>query len=240
MTWNLNFLRNKGFTLTELAIVLVIVALLIGGMLAPLSAQRDLQAVTETQKQLEEIKAALTGFAVTNGRLPRPAPTLANGTERALPCADESECTGFIPWITLGVKKTDAWNKMIIYSVTPAFANSAFSLGAVGSKKVQTRDNVGNISYLIGGPACNSTTTPCAPAVIFSFGKNNWGTTETGTPIADGSTTNTDEDTNAAANTIFFSRDQSTVPTGGEFDDIVIWIAPTILFNQMISARRLP
>ena len=76
--------------------------------------------------------------------------------------------------------------------------------------------------------------------MIFSFGKNNWGTTETGTPIADGSTTNTDEDTNAAANTIFFSRDQSTVPTGGEFDDIVIWIAPTILFNQMISARRLP
>ena len=32
--------RHTGFTLTELAVVMVIVALLVGGMLVPLSAQK--------------------------------------------------------------------------------------------------------------------------------------------------------------------------------------------------------
>ena len=58
--------------------------------------------------------------------------------------------------------------------------------------------------------------------------------------FADGSTTNADEDTNAAATTVFFSRDQSSVPNGGEFDDIVVWIPPYVLFNRMIAAGRLP
>ena len=42
----------KGFTLTELAIVLVIVALLIGGMLVPLSTQRDIHNTSDTKSTL--------------------------------------------------------------------------------------------------------------------------------------------------------------------------------------------
>ena len=44
----------------------------------------------------------------------------------------------------------------------------------------------------------------------------------------------------ASATTVFFARDPSTVPTGGEFDDLVTWISPNILYNRMISAGRLP
>jgi hypothetical protein len=58
--------------------------------------------------------------------------------------------------------------------------------------------------------------------------------------LADGSATNADEDINASATISFFSRNQSTVPTGGEFDDIVIWIPPYVLMNRMISAGKLP
>ena len=57
---------EAGFTLVELAVVLVIMAVLIGGMLVPLSAQRDIRNVSETQKQLSEIKEALLGFAIIN------------------------------------------------------------------------------------------------------------------------------------------------------------------------------
>ena len=232
--------RASGFTLIELTIVLVIVALLIGGMLVPLSAQRDLGRASETQKQLAEIKEALLGFAVANGRLPRPATSLADGAENPSLCADDTACTGYLPWAVLGVKKTDAWSKMIRYSVTPAYANASFSLATVGSKKVQTRDSAGSASYLIGvGGAC-SLAAPCAPAVIYSAGKNNWGVSEDGDAFADESADNVDEDTNAVATTVFFARDPSTVPSGGPFDDIVTWLSPNILYSRMISANRLP
>ena len=44
--------KTHGFTLAELAIVLVIVALLIGGLTVSLSTSRDIANEKETQKQL--------------------------------------------------------------------------------------------------------------------------------------------------------------------------------------------
>lgn len=233
--------RNFGFTLVELTIVLIIVSVLVGTLIPPLSAQIDQRNFNETQKQLNEIREALIGFAVANGRLPRPATSLADGQENPANCTNDSECTGYIPWVTLGIKRTDAWNKMIRYSVTPAYAKTGipFKLTDDGSKKVQTRDSAGTVSYLIGAAgACSSS--PCAPAIVYSFGKNNWGVTPDGVALTDNSATNADEDTNAAATAVFFSRDQSNVPNGGEFDDIVVWIPPYVLFNRMISAGKLP
>ena len=46
---------TRGFTLTEIAVVLVIISLLIGGMLVPLSARQDSRYYTETHKTLDEI-----------------------------------------------------------------------------------------------------------------------------------------------------------------------------------------
>ena len=66
-------IASGGFTLVELTIVLIIIALLISGMMVPLSAQRDIQRIGGTQKQLAEIREALFGFAIINGRLPCPA-----------------------------------------------------------------------------------------------------------------------------------------------------------------------
>ena len=235
-----SFNRCHGFSLVELTLVLVIIGLVISSLIPPLSAQIDQRNYSETRQQINEIREALIGFAVANGRLPRPATSLADGSEKTTPCSPDTACTGYIPWATLGVKKTDAWNKMIGYSVTPAYANSVFTLSTVGSKKVQTRDSSGATSYLIGASGSCSTSSPCAPAVIYSFGKNNWGVSADGSAIADSSSTNTDEDTNAAASTLFFSRDQSTVASGGEFDDIVTWIPPYVLFNRMIAAGKLP
>ena len=234
---------SRGFTLVEMAIVLLIVGLLLGTLMSPLSAQLDQRNYNETQQQINEIREALIGFAVTNGRFPRPATSATDGAENPVLCATDSTCTGFIPWTTLGVKKTDAWNKMIRYSVTPAYAAAApFTMITAGSKKVQTRDSAGALSYLIGSAAACAPppATPCAPAVIYSAGKNNWGFSEDGTALPDGSATNADEDVNAAATAIFFSRNQSTVPVGGEFDDIVVWIPPYVLMNRMVAAGKLP
>lgn len=63
----------QGFTLTEIAVVMVIVALLLGGMLMPLSAQQDSRYRADTDAALNDIREALLGFAAVNGRLPCPA-----------------------------------------------------------------------------------------------------------------------------------------------------------------------
>src|SRR5674476_71590 len=74
------FVEN-GFTLIEMAMVLMIVGLLLGGMLVPLSAQMDQRNVSDTQKALSDIKEALIGYAIANGRFPCPASATSNGVE---------------------------------------------------------------------------------------------------------------------------------------------------------------
>lgn len=78
-------LRTKnGFTLIEIAMVLVIIGLLLGGLLMPLATQVDVQRRIETEKAMEQIKEALIGFAMVNGRLPCPAdPAAPTGTSTA-------------------------------------------------------------------------------------------------------------------------------------------------------------
>jgi prepilin-type N-terminal cleavage/methylation domain-containing protein len=231
---------ERGFTLTEMAVVLVIVSLLIGGMIMPMSAQQDIRNTTETQTTLKNIQEALYGYAITNGRLPRPATSATNGVENPVTCATENACSGFIPWATLGVEKLDAWGKLIRYSVTPDFANASFILTTPANRTIQTRDATGNAVYLAGQATC-STASQCVPAIIFSQGKRHWGTTDTGLALDDGSSTNLDEDANNTGPTDYFSRTPSTETTGGgEFDDIVVWLPTTILINRMISAGRLP
>lgn len=226
-------LHQNGFSLIEMAVAAFIIALLLGSMLVPLTTQVQQRKVAETQKILEETRDALIGFAVVNGRLPRPATSSTNGAERGT-CTTDANCTGFIPWTVLGTAKFDAWGKIIRYSVTPAFADTTFALTSTGTKTIQSR----------------ATTTPFAlsnfvtnvPAVVYSNGPNNWGTADGGAAFSDTSATNTDEDTNNAATVTFIYRPYSgnTGATGGEFDDLISWLSITALFNRMVAAGKLP
>ncbi len=58
------------------------------------------------------------------------------------------------------------------------------------------------------------------------------------------SANNPDEYTNSTSSILFFSRTPAPAGTnpsqGGEFDDLVVWISPNILFNRMVAAGKLP
>lgn len=114
--------RQRGFTLAELAIVFVIVALLIGGTVLTLAAQTEARESTDTQRTLDQAREAITGFALRNGRLPCPAPgggiaverfclePAANGPPTActpiLAVQAHGRCSnpnGFVPGATLGI-----------------------------------------------------------------------------------------------------------------------------------------
>jgi len=74
-----------GFTLTELAVVLAIVALLLGGLMYTLAAQSDQRNFEETRRRLEQARELLLAFAIVNGRLPCPARSAATVTPATVP-----------------------------------------------------------------------------------------------------------------------------------------------------------
>jgi len=123
--------RCRGFTLTELAVVVLVIALLLGGLTLTLSAQTELRRIEDTQRALELAKEALIGFAITRGRLPCPAdPTIATGAlnagvERADCWTVPNNQYGALPWVTLGVPETDAWSRRFSYRVFRDFADAS-------------------------------------------------------------------------------------------------------------------
>jgi len=137
--------RHKtGFSLVELAIVLVIVALLASGLLVGIAAQRNAAETIDAQRQLENVRETLTGFALTHGRLPCPAlPNLASSDANAgvENCAQPH---GVLPWVTLGVPEVDPWGRRFTYyahgsftAAVPGGALASFTLDTVGNANVK-------------------------------------------------------------------------------------------------------
>ena len=106
--------RASGFSLIEIAVVLVIIAVLISIVAVPFASQVELRRIEETQRQLEAIKEAIYGFAISNGRLPCPATdgviygaVTSNGQEAPV----GGTCTvklGYVPAATLGISPIDS------------------------------------------------------------------------------------------------------------------------------------
>lgn len=245
--------RMRGFSLIEMAVVLFIVVLLLGSVLVPFATQVEQRRIAETQKALDEIKEALIGFAVVNGRLPCPdlsAPvggyTPNDGQEDVQPGLPGGciRADGNLPWATLGVSKTDSWGRLFRYAVSPEFSRTTplVTLTSSTTLTVNSRDSNGNFVAL--------TKLAGIPAVILSHGKNGYGGINAdGTPSAPVPAQNADEGTNARpGTTIFYARPikgpQLPCNDNGsplcEFDDIVTWISPNVLFNRMVAAQKLP
>lgn len=139
---------QSGFTLAELAIVTVIIALLLGGTMLTFQAQNDARDVADTRRSVEQAQEAILGFAIRNGRLPCPATAASNGLESFCveatapgPCTvtttvqNHGRCsspTGFVPAATLGIGPVqvnpagvaapgaliDSWQQPVRYIVT--------------------------------------------------------------------------------------------------------------------------
>jgi prepilin-type N-terminal cleavage/methylation domain-containing protein len=221
--------RHKtGFSLVELAIVLVIVALLASGLLVGIAAQRNAAETIDAQRQLENIRETLTGFALTHGRLPCPAlPNLASSDANAgvENCAQPH---GVLPWVTLGVPEVDPWGRRFTY-----YAHGSFTAAVPGGALASfTLDTVGNANVKASSGSSGNVASDL-PAVVVSHGSRGagaWQPNGSQLPGAAG-----DEAENADADLTFISRTQD-----GNFDDLVTWIVPSILKSKMVAAGRLP
>ena len=67
-----SYRKSRGFTLIEIAIVLLIVSVLLGYTVAMFPVQQELKQYREVEREMEEIVEHLIAFAQVNGRLPCP------------------------------------------------------------------------------------------------------------------------------------------------------------------------
>jgi prepilin-type N-terminal cleavage/methylation domain-containing protein len=130
---------HSGFTLIEVAMVMVIIGLILATSIAPLNKQIERSRIQETTKLLDEIEQAVYGFAIANRRLPCPADADSQGREshpgngRCNVGGGNDTISGFVPGQTLGlsgkynedVLLLDAWNNPIRYAVTQSNTNGA-------------------------------------------------------------------------------------------------------------------
>jgi prepilin-type N-terminal cleavage/methylation domain-containing protein len=234
---------TKGFTLVEIAIVMLIITLLLTGLVPTISSQVEQRQSNETRKQMEEIQQALIGYAVAKGYFPCPAVSAASGVEdRTAGVCTGGKRVGLLPWSELGVSKTDSWGRIFRYSVTPAFANSTapFTLTTLRDITIQTRTSA-------SAALTNFSNASDIPAVVLSNGPNGiFGTLDNGSVIpntAPGSNNVNDQNTNGTGvGTTFVSRDLAAPTNNSDlaFDDLVVWISPNTLFNRMVQAGKLP
>jgi prepilin-type N-terminal cleavage/methylation domain-containing protein len=244
----------SGFTLTELAMVMLIIGLLLGSLMYTLSGQTEARNFSETQRRLEDARNLLLAYAVVHGRLPCPAVDApsSDGAEKidtAAGTGTGGACTatynGFLPAVTIGYKPTDSsgfgldpWGGRLRYAVsrTPAgffTGDVALKAGWSGTSpsdidicKHLTAANAANC----GASANRVVSSGTVVAVIWSTGKN----------YAAGAAS-IDEGTNTDAFAAFVSRTPSPAGAGdGEFDDQLTWITVGELYGRLISAAKLP
>ncbi len=248
--------KASGFTLIELSMVLVVAALLIGSMIDPLNQQLKNSKVESTKAQLQQIHDALMGFAIANNRLPCPTLPGHNGNE----LRSSQTCTaqhGFIPMNTLSLTGArdsntlllDAWHQPIRYSVSSSDMNTDN-----GWDFFQDEGLIGDLSTLLqsdplivcdGGTGsvnsnCSAGSNPIAgrtPALFFSTGANhlitpsaneleNLGAIHGSSGIA-------------IPNDRIFADAPFSSKAGAEFDDLIMWVSPNILYLRLVQSGHL-
>jgi len=289
----LNKMQN-GFTLVEIAIVLLIVTILLGYTVALFPRQQELKQYREVDREMDEIIAAIVGFAQVNGRLPCPSSPDTAGVEDdggTPPC---DFFGGFVPVNTLGISGKlngdslllDPWGNPYRYYVSnsdfpPTVGNGIFDFVEAGEMRavgLVDSDLDGYIDldglFLICDAAGGSTDDLCtganevfgnasgaggpyagAPFVIVSHGKD-WAEPDPGVVGADQIENRGIKETgdagmppNGPTTNDYWLKDVSAGETtfvrritgfADDFDDVVRWVSPNILYSKMIEAGQLP
>lgn len=225
---------QRGFSLIEMAIVLIIVTLLIGGLAMPLSAQIQARRIAETRQTMQEAREAILGYAMTHLAVP--------AGKRRLPCPDTdgdgienfvgNECKnifGWLPWVSLGTAPHDAWGNRLSYGTNKELAFK--SIGFSSSTTLGTP--------LLGICTASTCASPDVAQdiafVVVSHGPNGWGARNLNGNTLSAPTGN-DELKNLKSLTettsIYVSRSPTKPDAGnGEYDDLVTWFS----FSQLIS-----
>lgn len=108
---------HKGFTLIEIAMVLVIIGILAGGGVELMGVLSQRKVRNETLDYMNEARTSLINFAKINGRLPW-ADTTGDGV------SDAGQPTGTLPFQTLGIRPADSQGRPLKYALNNTLGNN--------------------------------------------------------------------------------------------------------------------
>lgn len=219
--------RQSGFTLIEMAVVLVIVGLLLGGMLMPLASQMETDRRKETSATLESIREALIGFAIINGRLPCPD-TNGDGLPGPGVCntGANQRNVGGLPYVTLGLSRYDAWDNTSVWGNTSwTYAvNGAYTQPLTLPAPTITNNGNGDLEVRAAANCAGNQLGEQLPALVLSTARtSNAGALEV---------ENRDNDRCFV--------DAGFDQVGTLFDDLIVWIPTGVLYNRLVAAGTVP
>jgi len=178
--------RASGFTIIEILVVLVIIAILLAMATALTRGISSAQKRSVTALRIAAVDAAIVQYVQKNRRLPCPSDgSIASGMPNAgveapaggAPCTG-AQVNGVVPWVTLGLSEadaTDGWDRRLTYRVGGAPAPS-LSLAAANAMNMSQCDpaGTGGVDGATGlcQTGCVSTNLLlCTPPTAFLAGK---------------------------------------------------------------------
>ena len=232
--------RVAGFTLLEVAIVMIVIGYLLNQLVVPFGAQREQTLRGRAQQQLNTVIDNVVGYAISHHRLPCPAGDNTHGFERSSCKGDLS--IGYVPVATLGLRGPtdnqgrllDSWGRPLIYVVSPSDHPQR---GEQGKPDYLTEGEMGNVglAYL------NSALTICrrvkansctradvranqVPLIVMSLGSDDsrYG----------------QQTYNQNTGPIFVSQPM-TLTKDKRFDDLVTWLSESELIFNLVRAGTL-
>ena len=231
----------RGFSLVELAVVLVIIGfLMVSGILA-FNAQVEQRNYEETTRRLNLAAEHVIAFAIANRRLPCPAAPGTTGVESPAGGTCNNPFNGFLPAETIGFPyydseryALDAYGNRIRYAVsstvvgtgcTDPHFTSAANLKANG---MGCRPNDLDVCTSAAPCTARVVSQQTAVFVVLSTGKNG---ALTGSYVPD-------ENENVNNTATFVSR----TPGGGSdtFDDVAVVVPVGMLYARLTAAGVLP
>ncbi len=270
---------QNGFTLVEVAIVLLIVSILLGYTVAMFPVQQELKQYRKVDAEMDDILEHLIGFAQINNRLPCPdtnGDVNGSGTNGVIDGQEDPDdvidnvsgvgvgdgifdsCKGFygfLPVGTLGMngnidaqgRLLDPWGLPYRYHVSDVDfgglpATDLVSPDGIGEEGLSNvtpdlfvcddSDNSSGADLNCAAVSANAIIGNAA-VVIFSSGKDR---SQIASNIQD---ENRDDFQDGTNDKVYASTTRSDA-AGTEYDDIVRWISPNVLYSKMVEAGQLP
>ncbi|GAB6081063.1 prepilin-type N-terminal cleavage/methylation domain-containing protein [Hydrogenophilus hirschii] len=226
--------RSRGFSLVEAALVLVLVALVLGALLVPFGAQQEQKRIQETRDKMARVREALIGYAVARCGVTATVPCLpcpsapgatwenTTGEPRAS-CATVNDAEGIVPWQALGLSKNDAvdaWTRPFRYRVLEKAVTGSGTVTHASGTNCPTTPSA--ITVCRRDPSGTKTfETDTVVALLLSHGPNGLGALLRAPGAATG-----DEAENADGNDrLFVTGTPTAADATNPFDDIVDWLS---------------
>ena len=250
----------RAFTLLEVMLVMLILAILVSGLAVPIATQVAIRRHEETKRILDDAREALLGFAASHGRLPCPATEPGRGEESFAAGGDAANgnCSnfhdGFLPAAAIGLSPLDpqgyardGWGtqenriRYAVFGAGRSIGGVANPMTRANGMQQATLAALGDASgfLVICGVGASASASGCGPAANQLTRRAVFALLSLGPSAAGRAAPGTDESRNLDGDAVFVSHEPSTEP-GNEFDDTVTWVPLNVLVGRMIAAGRLP